>query len=39
MLNKPEGITRTPRDGLHSASLTLKFLNVNEKVTTAVERH
>lgn len=36
---KQKGRIKTPRDRLNSALLTLNFLNVNEKGTTAVERH
>ena len=39
MLNKQKGITKTPRDRLHSALLTLNFLNASEQNTTAAERH
>ena len=38
MLNKQKVITKTPRDKLHNILLTLNFLNVNEKGTTAAER-
>ena len=39
MLNKQKGTTKTPRDKLHNALLTLNFLNANEEGTTAAERH
>ena len=39
MLNRQKGSTRTPKYRLHSALLTLNFLNANEQNTTAVERH
>ncbi|KAL6086919.1 hypothetical protein STEG23_013424, partial [Scotinomys teguina] len=39
MLNKQKGVTKTPRNRLHNALLTLNFLNANEKGTTAAERH
>ena len=39
MLNKQKGTTKTPRDRLHNALLTLNFLNANEEGTTAAERH
>ena len=39
MLNKQKGMITTPRNRLHNALLSLKFLNANEKGTTAVERH
>ena len=39
MLNKQKGMKNTPRNRLHNALLTLDFLNVNEKGTTAAERH
>ena len=39
MLNKQKGVIKTPRDRLHSALLTLIFLNDNEKGTTGVEKH
>ncbi|KAL6084245.1 hypothetical protein STEG23_037991, partial [Scotinomys teguina] len=39
MLNKQKGVTKTPRNRLHNALLTLNFLNANEKRTTAAERH
>ncbi|KAL6065033.1 hypothetical protein STEG23_028902 [Scotinomys teguina] len=39
MLDKQKGVTKTPRNRLHNALLTLNFLNANEKGTTAAERH
>ena len=39
ILNRQKGSTRTPKDRLHSAFLTLNFLNANEQNTTASERH
>ena len=39
MPNKQKGVIKTPRNRLHDALLTLNFLNANEKVTTATERH
>jgi hypothetical protein len=39
MLNKQRGSTRNPKDRLHSALLSLNFLNANEHNTTAAERH
>jgi hypothetical protein len=39
MLNRQKGSTKTLKVRLHSASLTLNFLNVNEQNTTAAERH
>ncbi|KAL6092360.1 hypothetical protein STEG23_021666 [Scotinomys teguina] len=39
MLNKQQQVTMTPRNRLHSALLTLNFLNADEKGTTAAERH
>ena len=38
MLNRQKGSTRTPKDRLHSALLTLNFKNANEQNTTAAER-
>lgn len=38
ILNIHKGITNTTRDRLHSALLTLQFLNANEQKTTAAER-
>lgn len=39
MLNRQQGSTRTPKDRLHSALFTLKFVNADEQNTTAAERH
>lgn len=39
MLNRQKGATKTPRDRLHSALLTLNFLNADEQNSTAAERH
>ncbi|KAL6038953.1 hypothetical protein STEG23_010042 [Scotinomys teguina] len=39
MLNKQQQVTMTPRNRLHSALLTLNFLNADEKGTTVAERH
>ena len=39
MLNKQKEMENTPRNRLHNASLTLNFLNTNEKGTMAAERH
>ena len=39
MFNEHKGTKDTPRNRLHNALLTLSFLNANEKVTTAAERH
>ena len=39
MLNKQKEMINTPRNILHNALLTLNFLNVNEKGTTAAEKH
>jgi hypothetical protein len=38
MLNRQKGSTRTPNDRLHSALLTLKFLNAHEQNTITAER-
>ena len=38
MLNKQKGMENIPRHRLHSALLTLNFLNTNEKGTTTAER-
>ena len=38
MLYKQKGMENTPRNRLHSALLTLNFLNTSEKGTTATER-
>ena len=37
-LNRQKGSTRTPNDRLHSALLTLKFLNAHEQNTITAER-
>lgn len=39
MLNRQQGSTRTPKDRLHSALLTLNFKNANEQNITAAEKH
>ena len=39
MLNKQKGTTKTPRDRLHNALLTLNSLNANEEGITAAVRH
>ena len=39
MLNKQKGMINNPRNRLNKALLTLNILNVNEKGTTATERH
>lgn len=39
MLIKQKEDIRTPKDKLHNALLTLKFLNASESGTTADERH
>jgi hypothetical protein len=39
MLNRQKGSTRTPKYRLHSALLTLNFLNANEQNTTDAKRH
>lgn len=39
MLNKLKWVMKPPRDRLHGALLILKHLNVNDRGTTAVERH
>jgi hypothetical protein len=39
ILNRQKGATKIPKDRLHSALLTLNFLNASEQNTTAAERH
>lgn len=39
MLNKQRGVSKTPRDRLRNALLTLNFLKINEQKPKAAERH
>lgn len=39
MLIKQKGRTKTPRDALNNALLTLRFLNIDEKGSGEAERH